>query len=172
MQIWALEYEAASSSPPSKTLRRGDVAGVLRELRRDYARQYFVTALVTDAIYDPGCYFADPTVSFRGRDLYKRNLALLVPFLWEPAIQLRSLRRLPAPAPGGSAQLFAEWRLSCWVRLPWAPYVDINGTTTYTLNADGNQIVRHVEQWDVSAVQALLLLLRPSERAVWRQRGS
>ena len=30
------------------------------------------------------------------------------------------------------------------------------------------QIVRHVEAWDVSALQALLLLLRPSERAVWR----
>lgn len=68
----ALEYEAASSSPPSKTLRRGDVAGVLRELRRDYARQYFVTALVTDAIYDPGCYFADPTVSFRGAQRFVR----------------------------------------------------------------------------------------------------
>jgi hypothetical protein len=29
--------------------------------------------------------------------------------------------------------------------------------------------VSHVERWDVSAVQALLLLLRPSERAAWRQ---
>lgn len=33
------------------------------------------------------------------------------------------------------------------------------------------QIVRHVEAWDISATQALLLLLRPSERAVWRQWG-
>lgn len=32
------------------------------------------------------------------------------------------------------------------------------------------QIVRHVEAWDVSAVGALLLLLKPSERAVWRRR--
>lgn len=33
------------------------------------------------------------------------------------------------------------------------------------------QIVSHVEAWDISAAQALLLLLRPSERAVWRQWG-
>lgn len=34
------------------------------------------------------------------------------------------------------------------------------------------QIVRHVEAWDVSSWQALLLLLRPSEQAVWRRSGS
>ena len=33
------------------------------------------------------------------------------------------------------------------------------------------QIESHVEAWDVSATQALLLLLRPSERAAWRRWG-
>lgn len=117
-----------------------------------------------------------------GRDLYIRNLSLLVPFLVEPAIELKSLRRLqdrpsqrwqwPALLPGsrqssgsssggsgnggrsssGSSrsgksdaaaegtQLFAEWRLTCYVRLPWAPYVEVNGTTTYTLNEAENQV--------------------------------
>lgn len=98
-----------------------------------------------------------------GRDLYKRNLALIKPFLEEPAIALRSLRRLPSAAQqaggggglgigsllgsrrssGGSGavpvQLFAEWTLTCYVQLPWAPYVRVEGTTTYTLNGDSNQ---------------------------------
>lgn len=229
-------------------LRRGDVAGVLRLLRDDYARQYFVTAAVTDEIYDEDCLYADPTISFRGRERYKRNLSLLVPFFWDAAIQLRSLKRLPPASPppssssssksgrggksssgGGTSsiarssgrggrgsssggwgsskraalseqaaqqqqqqltwwqrlpgflaaqggergqapvQLLAEWRLTCWLRLPWAPCVAINGTTTYTLNEDSNQVVSHVEAWDVSAGQALLLLLRPSDRAMWRR---
>lgn len=34
------------------------------------------------------------------------------------------------------------------------------------------QIVSHVEAWDVTPGQALLLLLKPSERAAWRQRQS
>jgi hypothetical protein len=76
-----------------------------------------------------------------GRDLYKRNLSLLVPFFWDAAIQLRSLSRPAQPGPGGATCLRAEWRLSCWLRvLPWAPHVDINGVTTYTLNTQENQV--------------------------------
>lgn len=256
------EYEeAAAASHDAAPLPRGDVDGVLQELRADFGRQYFVSGLVTDALYAEDCLFADPTVSFRGaaaggpaapclegcqppsaapwparlshagmpcsrhashfgralrltapllphraagRELYKRNLSLLVPFFEEPAIQLRSLARLPTPAPGGSTRLRATWRLTCWLRLPWAPYIDIDGSTTYILNDDENQvrprttwvgkleallahltisatlavlclaaclpqIVSHVERWSVSATQALLLLLRPSDRAVWRR---
>ncbi|KAL4447868.1 hypothetical protein ABPG75_005087 [Micractinium tetrahymenae] len=229
--VGAKEYQAAAAaSPPAPPLRPGDVAGVLRALRADFDRSYFVTGQLSDEIYDEACLYADPTVSFSGRELYKRNLALLVPFLWDAAIELRSLRRLPpgspAPAPGGGSassrfpggsssdgtsagasaaaeqqqqqpaaawwrallgdstsakatpeqdapavQLLAEWRLTCWLRLPWAPYVAVNGTTTYTLNANRNKIVRHMEAWDISATQALLLLLRPSERAAWRRWG-
>ena len=146
-----------------------------------------------------------------------RNLLLLVPFLEEPRIELKSLRRVERPGRrwrwpalfgggggGGSGadapqQLFAKWRLTCYVRLPWAPYVEVNGTTTYTLDEAASQvgapscgwsstasqplpatvhlpavllplqIVSHVEAWDISPAQALLLLLRPSERAAWRR---
>ena len=242
--------------------------GLLRELRADYGRQYFVTGLVSDRIYTEDCLFADPTISFRGGsgleggvaglpaagvstfgwagvapsvhqtaclatlqsackasmcvsahphlpaclpaylpsaprvalvpsglhppspplagvDRYKRNLALLVPFFWDAKIELRTLRELPGAGgdglarwrallpwmrggtsggsnggsggSGGQAQqqqrrrqqqqqqqqpvrLLAEWRLTCWLRLPWAPYICVNGTTTYTLNEASNQV--------------------------------
>jgi hypothetical protein len=61
------EYrEAAATAPAAAPLPRGDVDGVLRELHADFQRQYFVSGLVTDAIYAEDCLFADPTVSFRG----------------------------------------------------------------------------------------------------------
>lgn len=88
-----------------------------------------------------------------GREQYKRNLELLVPFLLDPSIQLYSLRRLPSPAPGTPTQLCAAWRLRCWLRLPWAPLVDIRGSTTYTLNTDRNQV------WLVPSGMQLLKLL-------------
>jgi hypothetical protein len=65
-----------------------------------------------------------------------------VPFFEEPAIQLRSLARLPTPSPCGATRLRAEWRLTCWLRLPWAPYIDIEGSTTYVLNEEENQVGR------------------------------
>lgn len=65
--VGSREYAATSASERAvPQLRRGDVAGLMRELRADYRRQYFVTGLVSDAIYADDCVFADPTISFRG----------------------------------------------------------------------------------------------------------
>ena len=39
-----------------------------RLLRQDFERnQYFVTGVLTDAIYDEQCEFVDPTVWFKGQ---------------------------------------------------------------------------------------------------------
>lgn len=49
----------------------------------------------------------DPTVSFSGLDLWKRNLALLTPFLIQPSLQLLALHQAgtggSAPASGSTA---------------------------------------------------------------------
>lgn len=215
-------------SPP----RPGDVRGFMARLRADFQRQYFVTADVDLALYEDNCLFADPTISFRGRDACepscgvmgeargaarqpahaalptrarsnrllhadRRNLQLVVPFLAGPRITLRSLRQLPpagaATAEGrragavtgaaaflelfgalgsssaaGSAaplvQLQAEWLLETDVRLPWRPRVVLQGRTTYTLNGRRSGICRHVEEWALTPLQALLLLAKPGRR--------
>jgi hypothetical protein len=159
---------AAAAPPPpppgpSRPLRAGDVAGVLRAIRADYRdRAYFVTGAISDAIYDEDCYFADPTISFTGRELWKRNLALLVPFLEDPSIELHSLRRVPGEGRGAGAVLLAAWTLRSGLRLPWRPFVEVEGTTEYTLAWPGNnRVVRHVEGWDIDGLQALALVFTP-----------
>ncbi|KAK1314163.1 hypothetical protein QJS10_CPA06g01556 [Acorus calamus] len=41
-----------------------------------------------------------------------------------------------------------------YLKLPWRPLISIGGTTLYELN-DNFKIVRHVESWDVSALEAI-----------------
>lgn len=42
-------------------------------------------------MYDEACYFADPTVAFRGLQRWRANLQLLVPFLEDASVELLSL---------------------------------------------------------------------------------
>ncbi len=56
-----------------------------------------------DSAYDNDCYFADPTVSFRGLDKWRRNLRLLVPFLEDASVELLALD--PADRDSDGAQL-------------------------------------------------------------------
>lgn len=84
----ASEYQSVTAADSKGTsagraLRRGDVAGLLRTLRRDYQENaYFVTGQLDNAeIYSPDCLFADPTISFRGArwGTAERGLAVLAP---------------------------------------------------------------------------------------------
>ncbi|KAL2478563.1 uncharacterized protein Fot_47577 [Forsythia ovata] len=66
---------------------------VLSTIKSDYEKAYFVTGLFTSAIYANDCTFEDPTIKFRGKELYSRNLSLLVPFFEDPSIQLKKIEK-------------------------------------------------------------------------------
>eukprot|EP00879_Flechtneria_rotunda_P011357 GHRR01011862.1.p1 GENE.GHRR01011862.1~~GHRR01011862.1.p1 ORF type:complete len:199 (+),score=43.08 GHRR01011862.1:210-806(+) len=147
-------------SPHNQCLPAGDIPGVMDRITADFQQAYFVTGIINDSIYAQDCRFADPTVSFTGLDLWKRNLQLLVPFLVEPRIQLLSLKNL-GYSKTGAQQLKAEWTLQTCLSLPWRPVISILGSTVYTLSREGNKVVEHVEGWNVTPVQALLAVFTP-----------
>ncbi|XP_052298545.1 uncharacterized protein LOC102607035 isoform X2 [Citrus sinensis] len=62
-------------------------------LRSDYENAYFVTGIFTSEIYAEDCIFEDPTIRFRGTELYSRNLRLLVPFFEYPSIGLQNIKK-------------------------------------------------------------------------------
>ncbi|XP_057515780.1 uncharacterized protein LOC130797266 [Amaranthus tricolor] len=133
------------------------VDDVLAVLKSDYDKAYFVTGIFTSSIYAEDCLFEDPTIKFRGRDLYSRNLQLLVPFFEQPSIVLRSI------ANGVNSEtnfVLATWSLRTYLKLPWKPLIAIEGSTTYDLD-DDYKIVRHAERWNVSAVEAVGQIFTP-----------
>ncbi|KAL2325410.1 hypothetical protein Fmac_024468 [Flemingia macrophylla] len=128
------------------------VDDVLRIIKSDYDNAYFVTGNFTSSIYDPNCSFEDPTIKFRGRELYARNLKLLVPFFDSASIVLQKIEK---DVDSDTNFVRASWNLRTNLKLPWRPLISIDGSTIYELDED-YKIVRHVESWNVSAVEAVL----------------
>ncbi|XP_039018641.1 uncharacterized protein LOC120150012 isoform X2 [Hibiscus syriacus] len=113
-----------------------DVADVLRILKADYENYYFVT----------------------GKELYSRNLKLLVPFFDSPSIGLQKIEK------GANMEtnfVLATWRLRTYLKLPWRPLISIDGSTFYELD-EKLKIVRHAESWDVTALEAVGQIFTPS----------
>ncbi|XP_075656976.1 uncharacterized protein LOC142627064 isoform X1 [Castanea sativa] len=130
---------------------------VLLILNSDYENAYFVTGVFTSAIYAEDCIFEDPTIRFRGKELYSRNLKLLVPFFDCPSIGLQKLEK------GINSKanfVLATWNLRTYLKLPWRPLICIDGSTIYELD-DEFKIVRHAESWNVSALEAIGQIFTP-----------
>ncbi|CAK0787080.1 hypothetical protein CVIRNUC_010296 [Coccomyxa viridis] len=142
----------------------GNVSAIMDCISTDFREHaYFVTGDIWEGIYAEDCFFGDPTVSFTGLQRWRQNLQLLVPFLIEPRIMLFSLTELPDLADAdASKRLKADWRLTTHLKLPWRPFIDINGSTEYTLDPERQQVVRHIESWSVTGTEAILQLFRPS----------
>ncbi|XP_074311473.1 uncharacterized protein LOC141647250 isoform X1 [Silene latifolia] len=68
-----------------------DVLGILKS---DYDNAYFVTGTFSLSIYAGDCLFEDPTIKFRGIELYSRNIQLLVPFFEQPSIVLNNIDKV------------------------------------------------------------------------------
>ncbi|KAJ7229218.1 hypothetical protein O6H91_Y460400 [Diphasiastrum complanatum] len=86
---------SSSVGVPAESSYRSEVLGiqdVVALLQDDYKRSYFLTGNFSDVLYAEDCLFADPTVKFYGKDLYRRNLKLLVPFYEKPSLMLFSIK--------------------------------------------------------------------------------
>ncbi|KAL3537859.1 hypothetical protein ACH5RR_001225 [Cinchona calisaya] len=124
---------------------------VLMIIKSDYEKAYFVTGLFTSAIYAADCAFEDPTIKFQGRDLYLRNLKLLIPFFDSPSILLEKIEK---GINSKSEYIRASWKLRTYVKLPWRPLISIDGSTVYDLD-EQLRVIRHVESWNISALEAI-----------------
>ncbi|URE23492.1 hypothetical protein MUK42_25604 [Musa troglodytarum] len=124
------EAKAAEQAP---SLARS-VDDVIRILRADYDRAYFLTGEFTSDIYADDCLFEDPTINFRGTGTLRIWTCLFLSLIVH-SLNLRISRRT-------------------YLKLPWRPLIAIRGTTTYDLGEDF-KIIRHAESWSVSALEAV-----------------
>eukprot|EP00897_Mesotaenium_endlicherianum_P001103 jgi/Mesen1/10994/ME000097S10573 len=119
-----------------------------------------------------------------GLQRWRRNVRLLEPFFEEPSVALHSIIAQACAAlflssssacrvqeeEGGGRAFVTQWRLRTYLKFPWRPLIDIDGSTKHSLdetNTKASAVVRHVESWGVSASKALGQMFVASDRALW-----
>ena len=145
----------------------------IKRLKADYEgtpsdpRPYFLTGVMDEALYDEDCEFADPFVSFKGRQRFVDNLANLAGgFITESSTRTLSSAFEPGDAttaPSYSTKLLVKLRLG----LPWSPVLAWPWGVEHVFDVESGLIVRHIESWDVSPTEGVRQLLTPGgEKAV------
>ncbi|XP_035830451.1 uncharacterized protein LOC110865327 isoform X2 [Helianthus annuus] len=112
----------------------------------------------TSGIYAEDCIFEYPTIRFSGRDLYSCNLKLLVPFFDDPSISFQGITKVLS---GETESVKATCKLRTYLNLPWRPLISVDGTAVYDLY-NQFRIVKHVESWSVSPLEAIGQIFTPN----------
>ena len=152
------------TGPPPK-----DLDEAIERLVADYAgepsdpRPYFLTGKMDVALYDAECEFADPFVSFNGRDRFVANLENLAGgFITESSTRTlesavdRGDEAAGVP-PSYTTKLLVKLRLG----LPWQPVLAWPWGVTHVFDRESGLIVRHIESWDVGASEGVRQLVTP-----------
>jgi len=129
---------------------------------------YYITGRLNTTIYRDDCWFdgPDPDMPVRGVRKYLNAASQLFDTATSTA-ELLSLEIGPQPEPNKwgemktKSTIIARWKLQGVLHLPWHPSLPVwTGRTTYHLD-DEHMIYRHVEDWDISVLQAFTQTLWP-----------
>ena len=126
------------SKPPSS------LKEALRRIELDNERQYFLSGEVDVEAYDPDCFFADPFVSFNGRQRFVDNLANLGSFITK-----YNARPLGYEVSDDECTVQTKIMVKLELNLPWKPVLAWPWGVTYEIDEKSKLITSHVESWDI-----------------------
>ena len=149
-----IEKQLVNSRPPSSPEE-------LRErIAKDYTeKNYLWTGDIDLACFTPDCSFSDPTISFRGRETFVRNVQNLQPILdllaYDTESQLLSYELY-------GTYIQTRWRMQGSLRLPWKPKINVIGRTKFRYDPQSFLVHTYDEIWEMPAYRALLQLVTPA----------
>jgi Uncharacterized conserved protein (DUF2358) len=139
----ALELNNVSEAPLDLSQPPSSLLETLQRLQNDNANEYFLSGQVDSLIYDPDCVFADPFVSFSGRDRFVENLQNLGSFITK-----YSAKPLAYDAQRGNSsgtRVTTKFMVKLELNLPWKPVLGWPWGVTCEIDPATNLIVRHEE---------------------------
>jgi len=133
-------------------------ADVVAELKADYAENYFISGRGLMRAYEENCTFADPFVSFDGKDRFIKNVSNLGPLLEDVDLVITAFEE-------GEREIKTSWRFAASIpSLPWNPRLAAAGSTTHVLSDRSGLVVKHIEEWSVDPTKVLLQLVKPGKK--------
>jgi len=134
-----------------------DLVEIKDHIQNDFQKgKYYVSGKLTKSIYADDCYFdsPDPDMPVRGLRKYVDAISHLFDQK-QSDIQLLDIRILD------DKRVLARWRLEGTLMLPWRPkFKAYTGCTVYEVDSRG-LIVRHIEKWSISALDAFISTVAP-----------
>jgi hypothetical protein len=130
----------ATDTPP-KTVKE-----TMARIKMDNEREYFLSGEIDKLIYDEQCEFADPFVSFKGRDRFIDNLENLGSFITEYSARPLSYNQVGDYAV--QTKFMVKLQLG---KLPWKPILAWPWGVLCEIDPSTCLVVRHEESWDIDA---------------------
>ncbi|KAL7532456.1 hypothetical protein ACHAXR_004639 [Thalassiosira sp. AJA248-18] len=140
----------------------------LKRIELDNERAYFLSGEVDRFIYDEDCTFADPFVSFDGRDRFIDNLANLGSFITN-----YDAKMIKYDVEDGGKEIDTKHfyqlhvfycRFKVMVKLelnlPWKPVLAWPWGVKFLLDLDTFLVTSHVESWDIEPLEGVKQIFR------------
>jgi hypothetical protein len=125
----------------------------LERIQLDNDRSYFLSGNVDTLIYDEDCVFADPFVSFRGRDRFVDNLQNLGSFITK-----YSAKMLDYTQDENTVKTRVMVKLE--LNLPWKPVLAWPWGVTYDIDPVTFLVTKHEEAWDIEPLEGVKQIFR------------
>jgi len=128
----------------------------LKRIQLDNDRSYFLSGEVDRYIYDEQCTFADPFVSFDGRDRFIDNLANLGSFITN-----YDAKMINYSVEKNGEEVVTKVMVKLELNLPWKPVLAWPWGVTYFINPETYLVTDHIESWDIEAWEGVKQIFRP-----------
>lgn len=142
-----------SSSPKS-------LDETLQRINDDNDRYYFLSGEIDSLIYDEDCVFADPFVSFAGRDRFVQNLENLGSFItkYDAKVLDYSSVTYEDTVPIIQTKIMVKLELN----LPWKPVLAWPWGVKYEIDPETFLITKHEESWNIEPLEGVKQIFRPA----------
>ena len=126
---------AISMDQPPKSIQETQ-----ERIRIDNERYYFLSGTIDELIYSEDCTFADPFVSFQGRDRFVQNLSNLGSF-----ISNYSVKQLDYTVTPDDNAVVTKFMVKLQLNLPWKPVLAWPWGVRCEIDPETKLIVLHQE---------------------------